>query len=1030
MRHVIAQNPDIRLNSSSVTEGLTSERTRLLKRMMWKTALFPLILLIATSVFLSWTVSKLLQQARWVEHTSEVIAQAHEGLRLAVDMQTGLRGYQLTGDAFFLQPYQQAGQRLPAHFDKMTRLVSDNPAQVRQLAEIKKSWETWLGHARTIMTAKQAGQNIQSRAPTLQDKALFDGLRLEFQKFIAAEEGLRTKRLAEVQRLDTSLLRYRFLGLLLLGLGLGAFAVWQLQRMSRIFQESENEIRQKAELLKVTLGSIGDAVLATDQTGAVTFLNPEAEKLCGWTSQDAAGQPLEKIFPIFNHDTREPVENPVAKVLRTGQTVSLANHTVLRSRTGREIPITDSGAPIRDGRGNILGVVLVFRDVTQEYAARESLRQSEQRYRTLFELSPSMVVLMDSETGALLDFNESAHKSYGYSREEFQTLHIRDLNAQIDARETQQRLERLRQEGSGRFETLHRTKNGAIRSVFVTTRLVQLDSQPMFLSVWQDVTDIRNAEAALRKNEAELQAIFSNAAVGMVQLDAQTRRFVRANPCFCQITGFSKEELSQMSPEDLTHPDDRKEDSTRLEALWLAGKPYETEKRYIRKDGQVIWVAVSATMLMDEEGRPSRTIAIINDITEQRHAIEALRLEETRLRLALEATELGTWDWDVARDVLVWSPRCKVLFGLDSESEVTYPDFLNTLHPADRAVVARAVEESLDPLGGGKYNLDFRVPQEDGSIRWINSRGQVFFEGEGLHRKPVRFSGTALDITERKRAEQSLRQTQAELERKVEARTHDLSVALSKAQEVDRLKSEFLASMSHELRTPLNSIIGFTEIVLAQIPGPLNEEQRRQLGMSLSSARHLLHLINDLLDLARVESGRVEPTIEEFDPADVIREAIDTIAPLAERKGLVLDELLELPVAIRTDRKMFFQVLLNLLNNAVKFTHHGQVRLETRLVDGELVVSIRDTGIGITAEQMPMLFEAFRQVDGSARKRYEGTGLGLYLCRKLLNLLGGRIWVESEYGKSSVFTFTIPLEFSESSARLVHERGENTANRG
>jgi signal transduction histidine kinase len=318
----------------------------------------------------------------------------------------------------------------------------------------------------------------------------------------------------------------------------------------------------------------------------------------------------------------------------------------------------------------------------------------------------------------------------------------------------------------------------------------------------------------------------------------------------------------------------------------------------------------------------------------------------------------------------------------------------------------------------------------DGSIRWVNTRGQVFFEGEGQFRKAVRFSGTALDISDRKRAEQSLLEAQAELERQVQTRTHDLSVALAKAQEVDRLKSEFLASMSHELRTPLNSIIGFSEIVLAQIPGPLNEEQKRQLGMTHSSARHLLHLINDLLDLARIESGRVDPSREALDPGEVVNEAMDVIRPLAERKGLLLDQFLDLPPVLHTDRKMFFQVLLNLLKNAVKFTEMGQVRIETKTLDSQLLVSVRDTGIGIKPDQKPMLFEAFRQIDGSARKRYEGTGLGLYLCRNILQLLGGRIWVESEFGKGSVFSFVLPLNFPQTSAKLRDDRGENLIDRG
>lgn len=260
-----------------------------------------------------------------------------------------------------------------------------------------------------------------------------------------------------------------------------------------------------------------------------------------------------------------------------------------------------------------------------------------------------------------------------------------------------------------------------------------------------------------------------------------------------------------------------------------------------------------------------------------------------------------------------------------------------------------------------------------------------------------------------RRSADELRKAHDELERRVEERTRELKVALEKAQEVDRLKSEFLATMSHELRTPLNSIIGFTEIVLAGIPGDLNEEQTTQLRFVHNSANHLLHLINDLLDLARIESGRVEPAWEEFAPRDVIDEALSTIRPLAERKQLRLVAELALPDSVQLDRKMFFQVLLNLLGNAVKFTERGEVRLTTKVQDQTLVTTVRDSGIGIKPEQRAMLFEAFRQVDGSVHRRYEGTGLGLYLCKRIVGLLGGTIAAESEFGRGSTFTFTLPL---------------------
>jgi signal transduction histidine kinase len=217
--------------------------------------------------------------------------------------------------------------------------------------------------------------------------------------------------------------------------------------------------------------------------------------------------------------------------------------------------------------------------------------------------------------------------------------------------------------------------------------------------------------------------------------------------------------------------------------------------------------------------------------------------------------------------------------------------------------------------------------------------------------------------------------------------------------------------MSHELRTPLNSIIGFTGILRQGLAGPLNDEQKKQLGMVHSSARHLLGLINDLLDLSRIESGRMEIFIEEFAVADLLREIVTTLTPLAEQKKLRLESTLQPDdLRLRSDRKKCFQILLNLANNAVKFTDVGGVRLAVQATAAGVEFAVSDTGIGIKPENMAQLFEAFRQVDGSARRVYEGTGLGLYLSKQLATMLGGHLTAESEFGSGSRFALIVPRE--------------------
>ncbi len=267
-------------------------------------------------------------------------------------------------------------------------------------------------------------------------------------------------------------------------------------------------------------------------------------------------------------------------------------------------------------------------------------------------------------------------------------------------------------------------------------------------------------------------------------------------------------------------------------------------------------------------------------------------------------------------------------------------------------------------------------------------------------------------------SEAELRRHHNHLEKLVRERTNELegkTVKLEEAnirlQEADRLKSIFLASMNHELRTPLNSIIGFTGIILQGMAGEINEEQRKQLTMVKNSASHLLSLINDLLDISKIEAGKVELGIEEFDLSALAREVKDSFKVGAEEKSLKVS--LEMPerLTVKSDERRTKQVLVNLVDNAVKFTDTGKIEIKVAKKEEKVELSVRDTGIGIRKEEIGRLFEPFTQISNQGRPKQEGTGLGLYLSKKIADLLGGEIKAESEFGSGSVFTFTLPLEY-------------------
>jgi signal transduction histidine kinase len=323
------------------------------------------------------------------------------------------------------------------------------------------------------------------------------------------------------------------------------------------------------------------------------------------------------------------------------------------------------------------------------------------------------------------------------------------------------------------------------------------------------------------------------------------------------------------------------------------------------------------------------------------------------------------------------------------------------LHPEEEEDAV--LREFSTLLEAGHVETERRMKKRDGRLIWVSLHAIMTSDGNSL--------GYIQDITERKRAEQELLKHRENLEAMIVERTAELVVAKERAEAADHVKSVFLATMSHELRTPLNSIIGFTGLLQQELTGPLNEEQKKQLGMVRASGAHLLNLINDVLDISKIEAGQLEVSMEPFDLPALIASVILATKPLAAKKCIGLEVEIARDVnSISSDRRRVEQILLNLLSNAIKFTEKGKIHVTCSLEGREVSVGVMDTGIGIRSEDMDRLFKPFQQIQTGAARNFEGTGLGLSICKKLLDLLGGRIAVYSEWGKGSTFSFTLPVE--------------------
>jgi len=557
----------------------------------------------------------------------------------------------------------------------------------------------------------------------------------------------------------------------------------------------------------------------------------------------------------------------------------------------------------------------------------------------------------------------------------------------------------------------------------------------------RDVTEQKLVEQALREKEQKYRELVEHANSIILHWDCEGR-IAFLNEFGLRFFGYSQAEIlgrhvvGTIVPETESSGRDLRPLMQQISVDPVAFERNTNEN--MRRNGEKVWINWTNKVGFDSQGRVEGILSIGTDITEQRRAEAALRESESRYRGLFEDCPTSLWEEDFS-DVKLYLDSLRRSGVTDIRAHFDqHHDALRTCAAKVRVLdVNRATLELLQYERREDLCAHLSRVFRDESYRTFLEElvclasGNMVFQteaincnrqGEVLHVNMTvaivpgheetwsRVFVAITDISSRVRAEEELHVLNEELETRVAERTTELALAKERAEAADRVKSAFLAAMSHELRTPLNSIIGFTGIILQGLPGPLNPEQEKQLKMVQGSARHLLALINDVLDLSKIEAGQLEVEKELFDARASIAAVLQLVTPLAEKKGLALSASVSPEIGeLKNDRRRFEQILINLLNNGVKFTEKGSVRIEC-VVDGdELVIRVSDTGIGIRREDLGKLFQAFQQVDVGLTRNHEGTGLGLSICKRLVEKMGGRIWVESEYGVGSVFTFTLPL---------------------
>ncbi|MGI0495338.1 PAS domain S-box protein [Alkalinema pantanalense CENA528] len=942
------------------------------------------------------------------------------------------------------------------------------------------------------------------------------------------------------------------------------------QELEQRVQQRTHELQQQTQLLQIILNSIGDGVLVANTSGEIILHNPAAENIPG-LGVSINSDALQNFWGIYLPGGI-PCATDQLPLMRAMQGESIDQaEMVLRNIFHPEgIYIEVTARPLYDNHQSLIGGVAVLRNVTDRKQAEQALQAERLRLQLALEAADMGTWEANFETGI---WSEKTEAIFGYAPGTFPG--DRESFLKLVYREDQERVfqsfaHSLTTGEPYNIEYRINRQDGELRWVAVRGKVIQPedDESSRIIGIAVDITERKQTEEAIRLSQEQLQLALEGSGDGLWDWDIATDN-AYLSPRLLGMLGYEADELPGhvQTWVQMIHPDDKEQAMLHLHAhlqdqipyqveyrarsktgewRWIAvygkvvnrdflGKPlrmvglqrditdrkqaeialqesqrflqtvidtfplvvwwkdchlvylgcnqkaaeaagllapaeiigktdydlpwgathaeeYRADDREVlnsgiaklgiietqlRSDGSIIWIETNKLPLYNLSGEIVGLLGTYQDITDRKQAEEALRDSEERLRLALMAAKQGLYDLNLQTGQVIVSPEYAIMLGYDpDEFQETSTTWLERLHPDDsergESLYQAYIKGTLL-----EHVWEFRQRTKTGEWKWILSLGKlVSYDADG---NPLRMLGTHMDIDDRKVNEAALLQAKLELEDRVEQRTAELRLSKEAAEAANRAKSIFLANMSHELRTPLNAILGFSQLLSRS--NALDVEQQRQINIINRSGEHLLNLINDILEMSKIEAGRMILTPKNFDLYQLLKSIDEMFYLRAQSKGLqiMVDYSNTLPKYVYADENKLRQVLINLMNNAIKFTNKGYIRLKIQVVPPNSTIdnyltslgtshqsinqsinplgqdqvflrfAVEDTGPGIAPIEQAALFEPFVQAQ-AGQASLEGTGLGLPISRQFVRLLGGELSCHSTLGQGSTFRFEIPVK--------------------
>ena len=931
-----------------------------------------------------------------VSHSHEVILQTEKTFSLIKNIEANSRGYALTGDSIFIQPFLNAKENVFIHLEKLRNLTKNNINQLSRIDSLIFLSQKKINFSEQVINArKQFGiEAAEKLMDTLKGQHYMLGIVSIIEAIDEEEKNLLAMRNQAKIKTEISFDKsfYFFLSMAMIIL-LIAFIVIRNNFIS--LKKAENDLFLKNQWYNQTLVSLGDGVITTDAHGWVTFLNKAALQLTGWTVEEALGKHISQIFRINNAITGFDVVNPLLEAIRKNQVVLLSNHTILKRKDNSEIFIDDSGAPINDKEGNIIGGVLVFRDITEKKLAEDQLAAAEKRFSTIVNISPVAIAISELDTGIFIQVNEAYCKLVGKKKEYL--IGNSSVNLNIVTEDQRSGIFDLVHSSGGSFEQKEiqiRSGSGALVEVLYSMEKIEIDGKTCLASYLIDITDRKRIENEIRVlnetlekkvdektkeiigNEVYFKKMLDNMREGIQILDDDFN-YIYLNRVAEAQSMFSKKELIGKSYFDKYLGESGSGLINEIKECREKGITKNIENEFNFPDGSKVWFDLIIEPI--EEG----ILIISTDITSKKKSEEEIRQKNIFMEQLMRTQKVSFYAATALDFKLAFlTDNIKNLSGYSANQFYEKKKlWMENVHPEDRKSIISKIRSKINNLGQGDFEL--RWNHIDGSTKWLLNSFQVVIDQSGTKW----IYGSLIDLTERKTTEKTLEDQNKEL--------------IKKNEELDR----FVYSISHDLRAPLASLLGLISISQSSLENGKNGLKER-LQMMKQSVMKLDGFIADILNYSF--NSRTEIHLEQISFKEKIEGIIQNLAFLNVPDNFKMKVDIKQENVFLSDKRRISIIINNLISNGIKFQDKSKSNpfLNISLLADDKIaqLTVEDNGIGIAEDDLGRIFEMFYR----ANKDAKGSGLGLYIIKEALEKINGSMEVDSALEIGTTFKVIIP----------------------